>query len=118
MLETHMRNTFLLYVVVAIRQLVNEISSFQGRSSSKIVGGSKVSKNVGHHGWPTETNLGFEWPKSGQMALKFFCFFRKIFKYVQDFSCSSILANFFSLQEFFFIKIQKIKKGSVQNETM
>ena len=68
-----MWNTFLLYVVVAIRQLVNEISSFQGRSSSKIVGGSKVSKNVGHHGWPTETNLGFEWPKSGQMALKFFC---------------------------------------------
>ena len=35
----------------------------------------------------TDKILVSEWPKSAQMALKFLCFFRKLFKYVQDFSC-------------------------------
>ena len=46
-------------------------------------------KNVRHHGLPTEKILGFQWPKTAQMTLKFLCFFREIFEYVQDFSCSS-----------------------------
>ena len=31
-------------------------------------------KNVGHNGWPTQKILGFEWPKTAQMALKFLVF--------------------------------------------
>ena len=89
----------------------------QGRSSTK---NPKNPKNVSHHVWPTEKILGFEWLKTTQIAMKFLYFFRKIFKYVQDFSCSSkqLLPNFFFLQGFFLIKIKKIKKDSVQNETM
>ena len=57
-------------------------------------------KNVGYHGWVIEKILGFEWPKTAQMALKFLCFFRKIFKYV---SCllKQFLPTFFFLQGFF-----------------
>ena len=50
-------------------------------------GVEKVLKNVGHHGWSTKKLLGFEWLKTTQMALKFLCFFRNSFKYVQDLSC-------------------------------
>ena len=47
--------------------------------------------------------LGFECPKTAQMVLKFLCFFRNIFKYVQDFSCSSkqFLRTFYFLQGLF-----------------
>ena len=71
-------------------------------------------------GWSTEKILGFEQRKTAKMALKFLCFFRNIFKYVQDFSCSSkqFLRSIFFLEGFLFIKIQKIKKGSVHYETM
>ena len=37
--------------------------SQQGCSSTKIVWGPRSWKNAGHHGWPTEKILGFEWPK-------------------------------------------------------
>ena len=48
--------------------------SAQGHSITKIVGGQRFQKNVGHHGWPTEKILGFEWSKTTQMALKFLRF--------------------------------------------
>ena len=44
---------------------------YQGCNSTKIVGGARFRKNVGPHGWPKEKILGFEWPKTVQMALKF-----------------------------------------------
>ena len=55
----------------------------------KQLGGPRSWKNVGRHGWPTEKILVFELPKTAQMALKFLCFFRNIFKYVQEFPCLS-----------------------------
>ena len=57
----------------------------QGCSSTKIVGGkggARSGKNIGHHGWPTDKILDFEWPKTAQMTLKFLLFFRDIFKYI------------------------------------
>ena len=47
--------------------------------------------------------IGFEWPKTAQMAFKFLCFFWNIFKNVQDFPCLSkqFLRTFFFLQGFF-----------------
>ena len=56
-------------------------------------------KNVGHHSWPTDKSLGFEWPKTAQMAWQFLGFFKK---YGQGFSCSSkqFLRTFFFLQGF------------------
>ena len=57
----------------------------QGRSSTKIVGewgGSRSLQNIGHHSWPTEKVLSFEWPKTAQMTFKFLCFFRIIFEHV------------------------------------
>ena len=103
------------------RQKVNLVSDNffpckdQGRSSTKIVGEgeeAKSWKNLGHHVWPTEKILGFEWPKTAQMAFKFFYFFRNIFKYVQDFSClSKQFFRAFSIDGFFkkgfFIEIQR-----------
>ena len=88
----------------------------QGRSSTKVVGGRgrrRSWKNVGHHGLPTEKILVFEWPKTAQMALKVLFFFQHIFKYVQDFLSLSkqFLWIFLFLEGFFFIEIQKIKKG-------
>ena len=76
--------------------------------------------NVGHYGWPTEKILGFEWSRTTQLAVKFLRFFRNIFKYVHRFSCllKQFLRILFFLQGYFFIKIQKSKKGSVQNETI
>ena len=37
-----------------------------------------TKKNVDHHGWLTEKNLGFEWPKTAQMALIFYVFIHLI----------------------------------------
>ena len=55
----------------------------QGHSSTKIVGaGPRSGKNVGHHCWPTEKILDFEWSKKAQMAMKFLFFFQDIFKYI------------------------------------
>ena len=93
----------------------------QGRSSTKIVGdGATCQINVGHHGWPTEKILGFEWAKTTQLALKSLRFFLNIFNYVQSFTCLSKIfwRVLCFLQGYFFVKIQKFKKGSVQNETM
>ena len=83
-----------------------------GRGSTKIVGGPMSGKNVGHHGWPTDKILVFEWPKTAQMVVfeifvlfpehfkicsGFFLFVKTnfvnlisfyIFKFVQDFPCS------------------------------
>ena len=98
--------------------------ALKGLSSTKIVRerwrGVKSQKNVGHHDWLMEKMLGFQWPKTSQIVLSFLCFLWKIFKYVQDFSCSSkqFLQTFFFLHGIFFIKIQKITKRSVQNETL
>ena len=54
------------------------IMCLQARSSTKIVGGrgrgAKSRKNVGHYGWPMEKMLGFEWPKTTQIVLKFLFF--------------------------------------------
>ena len=72
---------FLRFDILSSSKIVS-FALDQGRSNTKIVGGGKVSENVGHHGWSKENILGFEWPKSAQMALKLFCFFRKFFKYV------------------------------------
>ena len=60
-----------------------------------------------------EKILGFESAEATQMALKFLGFFRNIFKYIQDFSCSSkqFLGTFFFIQGFF-NESRKIKKGS------
>ena len=46
--------------------------------------------------------LGFDWPKMTQMTLIFMCFFRIIFKYVQDFFVrqKTFLQTFFFLQGF------------------
>ena len=41
-------------------------------------GGQGLEKNFGHHSWPTDKILGFEWPKIAQIALKFLCFFQII----------------------------------------
>ena len=82
----------------------------QGHSSTKIVAGEegweRSWKNVGHHGWPTEKILVFEWPKTAQMDLKFLCFFRNIFKYIQGFPYLSkqFLWTFLFLKGFFFDK--------------
>ena len=51
----------------------------RGRSSTKAEGGPRSRKNVGHHGWPKKKSLGFEWPKTAQMALKFLFFFPEHF---------------------------------------
>ena len=47
--------------------------------------------------------LGFEQAKTAQMAFRLLCFFRNIFKYVQDFSRLSkqFLQTFYFLQGFF-----------------
>ena len=86
----------------------------QGRSSTKIVGGGgKVSEKCLSPWLSDGENFRFEWPKAAQMALKFLYFFRNIFKYVQDFSCSSkqFLQTFF-LHGFFF------QERVSSNETM
>ena len=60
------------------------------RTSTIIVGGrvgrSRSWKYFGHHGWPTEKILDFQWPKTVQMALKFLCFSQNILNFFQDFS--------------------------------
>ena len=71
----------------------------QGRRSTKIVRGAKVWKNVGHHGWPTEIILGFEWSRTAQIPLKFLFFSWNIFKNNQGFSCLSKF-SWLSLLEF------------------
>ena len=91
----------------------------QDRSGSKIVAGPWPNKC--RPPWLADgKKLGFEWAKRTQLALKFLRFFQNIFKYVQNFSCLSkqFLRILFFLQGYFFIKIQKFKKGSVQNEVM
>ena len=76
---------------------------------------SGSSKNVGHHGW-----LGFEWIKTTQMALKFLRFSGAFLNMFRIFLVRQ--NKFYEFCSFckgiFFIKIQKFKKGSVQNETM
>ena len=54
---------------------VDKLSSvtIQGRSSTKLVGGTKVLKKM------SEKILGFEWLKAAQMALKFLFFSGKFF---------------------------------------
>ena len=69
-------------VVVALKYFF--FGGWEGEGGGGV---GKVLKNVGHHGWSTKKLLGFEWLKTTQMALKFLCFFRNIFKYVQDLSC-------------------------------
>ena len=93
--------------------------SAQGHSITKIVGGPRFQKNVGHHGWPTEKILGFEWSKTTQMALKFLRFSGTFLNMFRIFLVrqKKFLRILFFLQRYFFIKIQKFK-GSVQNETM
>ena len=95
------RNSFKPFSTEASFFLTN-----QGRSSTKIVGGPRSGKNVGHRGSPTEKILDSEWPKTAKMALAVLCFFCKIFKYALDFSCLSkqFLRTFFFLQGFFFHK--------------
>ena len=68
--------------------------------------GTRSRKNFGHHGWPMEKILVFEWPQTAEMAFKFLDFSRNIFKIVQDFSCLSkqFLETFFFLESFFFHK--------------
>ena len=62
----------------------------QGRSSTKIVGGGKIWKNVNHYGWPTKKSLGFEYSLEQRKWLWNFCFFSwNIFKNIQGFSCLS-----------------------------
>ena len=92
----------------------------QGSSSSEIVGGPRSWKDVGHHGRWTNKILGFEKPRTAQMALKFLGFF---LEYSQIYSwfflfIKIIYGNLFLFTSVFFIKIQKIKKVSVQNEAM
>ena len=72
------------------------------------------------HDWPRKKILGFEWAKTTQFALKSLRFFQNIFKYVQSFSCllKIFLRILCFLQGCFFIKIQKFKKGSIQNKTV
>ena len=45
----------------------------------KIVGGPRSQINVGHHGWPIEKILGFEWAKTTRLALKSLRFFPEHF---------------------------------------
>ena len=88
----------------------------QGRSSTEIVGGGgggvRFGKSVGHHGWPTEKILVFEWRKMAQMTLNFFVFsgtflnLFRIFLFRRNMFCEP-----FSFYRCFFIKIQKIKKN-------
>ena len=90
---------------IRIRRAVVALNKLVGEGG----GGGKVSKKCRPK---TEKILGFEWPKTAQMAFKFFYFFRNIFKYVQDFSClSKQFFRAFSIDGFFkkgfFIEIQR-----------
>ena len=96
----------------------NTFLILQDPSSTEIVGGPRPQKNVSHHSWPTEKILGFKCAKRTQMALKLlrFSFLNmfRIFLVRQNNFCGS--CSFY--KGIFFIKIQKFKEGSVQNETM
>ena len=79
---------FFLFNILA-RYAYSHRFSARAVATLKQLGGPRSWKNVGRHGWPTEKILVFELPKTAQMALKFLCFFRNIFKYVQEFPCLS-----------------------------
>ena len=53
---------------------VADLPTYQGCSSTKIVGGQGLKNNVGRHGLPTKKLLGFEWAKATIMVLKFLRF--------------------------------------------
>ena len=64
-------------------------------------------------------NFSFDWPKTAEMALKFLRFFRNIFIFSTIFLvCKDNFCKRFTFYKGFFIKIQKIREGPVQNETM
>ena len=118
LLQFDLINFFLLFQIKSVSHLF--FLHTQGCTSTEIVGaGPRPQKNVGHHGWPTEKILSFKWTKTTR-SFETFGLFWNFLKYVQNFYCSSkqFLSILFFLQEYFFIKIQKFKKGSVQNETM
>ena len=92
----------------------------QGRRKPiKLSRGPISRKNVGHQGWLTEKILGFEWPKTAQMALKFL-FFPGIFLNMHRgfFVCQNNFCKPFSFYKDFSWKIYKIKHGLFQSETM
>ena len=76
---------------------------------------AKVSKKC----WPTEKMLGFEWPETAQIILSFSVFYGTFFNIFRIFLVrKTIFANLFLLTRVFLKKIQNIKKGSVENETI
>ena len=74
----------------------------QGRNSAKKIRGPGFRKSVGRHGWSTEKIFVFQWPKTAQMASKFLCFFRKIFKFRIFLVCQNNFGKPFSSGKPFF----------------
>ena len=67
--------------------------------------GQGLEKNFSHHGWPSDKILGCEWPKTAQMALKIFYFFRNIFNLFRIFLvCQNNFCEPFSFYKGFFYK--------------